>query len=99
MGVLLLLFLLPSLRLKTRALTLICSGVDCINAYANFPLTIRPTYVRIDDAFIDWYHSPYGKEVDRSLGLPVLKALQGLPEAVSLRGSASARSVHERSIY
>jgi hypothetical protein len=54
---------------------------DCTNAYANFPSSTQATYVRIDDTYTDWYRSRHGKEVDRSLVLPVLKALQGHPEA------------------
>jgi hypothetical protein len=42
------------------------------------------TYVRIDDAYADCYRSRHGKEVDRSLVLLVLKALQGHPEAGAL---------------
>jgi hypothetical protein len=37
--------------------------------------------IRINAAYADWYRSRHGKEVDRSLVLLVLKALQGHPEA------------------
>jgi hypothetical protein len=56
-------------------------GADCTNAYSNSPSPTQAIYVRIDDAYADWYRSRHEKEVDRSLVLPVLKALQGHPEA------------------
>jgi hypothetical protein len=34
---------------------LVVMGADCINAYANYPSSTRATYVRIDDAYADWY--------------------------------------------
>jgi hypothetical protein len=83
-------------------------GADCTNAYAKSPSPTQPTFVRIDDAYADWYRSRHGKEVDRSLVLPVLKALQGHPEAGALWEKHINKilddldivyTTHERSIY
>jgi hypothetical protein len=45
------------------------------------PPPTQPIYVRIDDAYADGYRSRHKKEVNCSLMLPVIKALQGHPEA------------------
>jgi hypothetical protein len=74
----------PCMRLfftLSAAMGFVVMGADCTNAYANSPSPTQPTYARIDDTFVDWYRSSHGKEVDRSSILPVLKALQGHPEA------------------
>jgi hypothetical protein len=68
----------------SAAMSLVVMGADCTNAYANTPSLSQPTYVRIDDAYTDWYHSRYGKEVGLSLVLPVLKTLWRRPEAGAL---------------
>ena len=56
----------------------------------------------------DWYRSRHGKEINRSLVLPVLKALQGHPEAGALWEKHINKilddldilyTTHERSIY
>jgi hypothetical protein len=66
------------------------------------------TYVRFGDAYADWYRSRHGKEVDRSLVLPVPKAFQGHPEAGALWEKHINKTqddfdvvytTHERSIY
>jgi hypothetical protein len=56
-------------------------GADYTNAYADSPSPTQATYARIDDAYADWYRSRHKKKLDRSLVSPVLKALQGHPEA------------------
>ena len=56
-------------------------GSDDTDAYAHSPPPKHPTFVSIDDAFADWYKSRFGKEIDRSLVLPVQHALQGHPES------------------
>jgi hypothetical protein len=68
----------------SAAIGFVVMGADCTNAYANSPSPTQATYVQIDDAYADWYRSCHGKEVDRSLVLPVLKTLQGHPEAGTL---------------
>jgi hypothetical protein len=66
----------PCMRLflSLSAVTvLVLMGADYTDAYANAPSPTQPTYVRIDDAYVDWFRSRHGKEVDHSLMLPVLK--------------------------
>jgi hypothetical protein len=75
----------------SAAMGFVVMGADCTNAYANSPSPTQATYVRIDDAYADWYRSRHGKEVDRSLVLPVLKAFQGHPEAGHCGKSTSTR--------
>jgi hypothetical protein len=77
----------PCMRLffaLSAAMGFVVMGADCTNAYANSLSPTQATYVRIDDAYADWNCSRHGKEVDRSLVLPVLKASQGHPEAGAL---------------
>jgi hypothetical protein len=92
----------------SAAMGFVVMGADCTNAYANSPSPTQSTYVRIDDAYADWYRSCHGKEVDRSFVLPVLKALQGHPEAGALWEKHINKilddldivyTTHERSIY
>jgi hypothetical protein len=92
----------------SAAMGFVVMGADCTNAYANTPWPTQPTHVRIDDAYTYWYHSRYGKEIDRSLVLLVLKALQENPEAVTLWKKRINKilddldivcTTHERSIY
>jgi hypothetical protein len=95
------------LRLSA-AVGFVVMGADCTNAYANSPSPTQSTYVRIDDAYADWYRSHHGKEADLSFVLPVLKALQGHPEAGALWEKHINKTLddldivyttHERSIY
>jgi hypothetical protein len=77
----------PCIRLffaLSTAMGIVVMGADCANAYTNSPSPTQPTYVQIDDAYADWYRSRHGKEADSSLVLPVLKALQGHPDAGAL---------------
>jgi hypothetical protein len=73
-------------------MSFVVMGVHCTSAYANAPSPTHSTYVRIDDAYADWNRSRHGKGVDSSLLLAGLKALQGCPEAGTLRKSISTRS-------
>jgi hypothetical protein len=68
----------------SAAMGFVVMGADCTYAYANSPSPTPATYVRIDDDYADWYRSRHGKEVDRSLVLPVVKASQGRSEAGAL---------------
>jgi len=43
-----------------------------------------PTFVKLDDAFCDWHVERTGVLLDKDLVLPVLRALQGHPEAARL---------------
>ena len=78
------------------ALTAICGyqavGIDVVNGYAHAPPPGHATFIRIDDQYAEWYHHTYGTEIDRSLVIPVLGALQGHPEA----GPAFSKFMNER---
>ena len=39
------------------------------------------TYLAIDDAYAEWHENEYAKPINRSLVLPILRALQGHPES------------------
>ena len=74
-----------------RVFFALCAGLgltalsaDATNAYANSPPPTVPTFVRIDDAYADWYKERFGVDLDRRMVLPVLHALQGHPEAGAL---------------
>jgi hypothetical protein len=54
---------------------------DAQDAYAHSPGPSTPCYLRIDDAFADWWFRKFGKHIDRSLVIPIQRALQGHPEA------------------
>jgi len=67
-----------------------------------------PTFMKSDDAFRDWYLERTGVLLDKDLVLPVLRALQGHPEAARLweeHISAILEKVgfknttHEKNIY
>ena len=66
------------------ALGLHVLSTDADNAYANSPPPDIPTFVRIDNAYAEWYKDKYGMDIDRSMVLPVLHALQGHPESGAL---------------
>lgn len=88
----------------TAALGMTTLSADATNAYANSPPPETPTFVRIDDAYADWYRDKYGKEIDRNLVLPVLQALQGhLLEGhyinTLLAKFGFQSTTHEKSIY
>jgi hypothetical protein len=94
----------PELRFaQTYAL---CIYQPCMRFFALSPT--QPTYVRIDDACVNWYRSRHGKLVDRSMVLPVLEALQRHSEAGALWAKHTNKilddldimyTTHERSIY
>jgi hypothetical protein len=77
----------------SAAMDFVVMDTDCTNSHANSPSPTHRAYIRIDDACVDWYRSRRGKEVDRSLVLPVLKALQGHLEAGAVWESISTRSL------
>ena len=56
-------------------------GGDAKDAYAHSPGSNIKTYMRIDDAYAEWYEKKHGKPVDRRKVLPILRALQGSPES------------------
>jgi hypothetical protein len=54
---------------------------DVRDAYAHSPGPETPTFIRICDQFADWYRERKGTSVNRSHVIPLLRALQGHPEA------------------
>ena len=85
-------------------------GGDAIDAYAHSPPPETPTFVSIDDAYVDWYEARFKRKLDRSKVLPVLHALQGHPESGTLwekhitailksPGLDFRGTTHDRSIY
>jgi hypothetical protein len=68
----------------SAAMGFVLMGAYCTSPNANSPSPTQAIYVRIYDAYTDWHRSRYGKEADRSLVLPVLKAFQGHPGAIAL---------------
>jgi Reverse transcriptase (RNA-dependent DNA polymerase) len=93
----------------------LCAGMlmlifktDADNAYANSPPPGRPTFVRVDNAYAEWYLARHGVLLDRSMVLPVLHALQGHPESGALwekhindilKALGFVSTTHERNIY
>ena len=56
-------------------------GGDAQDAFAHSPPPEHPTFISLDDAYIEWYKERFGKTLDRSYVLPVLHAHQGHPES------------------
>jgi hypothetical protein len=57
----------PVLRIffaLAAAENLIVYGGDARDAFAHSPGPSVPTFLRLDDAFIDWYATAYGKQLD-----------------------------------
>jgi len=83
-------------------------GGDAKDAFAHSLGPSMPTFIKLDDAFRDWYLEQTGALLDKDLVLPVLRASQGHPEAARLweeHISAILKDVgfkitmHEKNIY
>jgi len=59
-------------------------GGDAKDVFAHSPSPPMPTFMKLDDAFCDWYLERTGALLDKYLVLPVLRALQSHPEAARL---------------
>jgi hypothetical protein len=59
-------------------------GADAVNAFAQSPPPLEPTYVRIDPQMREWLQEQRSIKVDDDDVHPVLCALQGHPESGSL---------------
>jgi hypothetical protein len=92
------------------ALNFTTFGGDAQDAYAHSPAPTVPTFVRIDDAYSDWYFDTFNIRLNRGLVLPVQRALQGHPEsgvcwekhinAILNDSTLNFKSTtHERNIY
>jgi len=83
-------------------------GGDAKDAFAHSPGPSMPTFMKLDDAFHDWYLEQTGVLLDKDLVLPVLRALQGHPEAAQLweehisailKNVGFKNTTHEKNIY
>ena len=68
----------------TAALGMVTISADATNGYANSPPPGVPTYVWVDDPYIDWYYEKHGVKLTKDMVLPVQHALQGHPESGAL---------------
>ena len=59
---------------------LVFSG-DAKNAFAHSPAPKVPKFMVIDNQYYEWYFHRFGKKLDQSRVLPILRALQGHPES------------------
>ncbi len=66
------------------ALSLTVLSADATNAYANSPPPDVPTFVWVDDAYINWYRTKFGVTLNKGMVMPVLHALQGHPKSGAL---------------
>ena len=57
---------------------------DTCDAFAHSPAPRVSTFLRINDAFAEWYEQRFHKPVDRNHVLPIQHALQGHPESARL---------------
>ena len=101
----------PVLRLffaLAAADNLIVFGGDARDAFAHSPGPTVPTFLRLDEAFIEWYHTRFGVRLPRHQVLPIKRALQGHPEAARLwelhinavlTKIGFQSTTHERNIY
>ena len=56
-------------------------GGDAKDNFVHSPGPVVPTYMSIDEVYAEWYEHKFGKKLNRSMVLPVLRALQGHPES------------------
>jgi hypothetical protein len=90
------------------ALNYLIFGGDAQDAFAHSPAPKVPTFVQLDDAFMEWYKAQINITLDRRQVLPVLHALQGHPEAARLWEEHISKilcdldfhsTTHEQNIY
>ena len=84
-------------------------GGDAVDAFAHSPGPTVPTYLRIDDAFYEWWNNRFPDQpLDRSTVIPICRALQGHPEAARLweehinsilASIGFTSTTHEKNIY
>ena len=59
-----------------------CFGAELCDAYAHsFQTFSLPTFVSIDDPYTEWYKARHGIDLDRTMVLPGLKAIQSHVES------------------
>jgi len=78
-------------------------GGDAKDAFAHLPGPSMPTFMKLDDAFRDWYLEHTGVLLDKDLALLVLRALQGHPEATHISAILEKvgfkNTTHKKNIY
>ena len=71
-------------------------GGDATNAYAHSPGDFTtPTFVSIDEQHFEWHEARYKKKLNRSIVLPILKAIQGHPESGCLTTWSAHHTSHQ----
>jgi hypothetical protein len=92
----------------SAAFNLSIYGGEAQDAFAHSPALKMPTFIRIDDAYAEWYKTKFAVTLDRKRVLPVCHALQGHPEAARLWEEhitailskiGFTATTHERNIY
>ena len=82
---------------------------DAVNAYANARGPTKPTYIRVDAAYADWYLTRTGSTIPHGSAVLAQHALQGHPEAgrlfeelandILLNRLGLTTTSHERNLY
>ena len=82
---------------------------DAVNAYANARGPTKPTYIRVDAAYADWYLTRTGISIPPGSAVLAQHALQGHPEAgrlfeelandILLNRLGLTTTSHERNLY
>ena len=92
------------------AMGYVLTVADTSNAFQQAPPPPYPCYLRIDEAYQDWYKHRYGKDIDPDqYVIPVLKNLQGLPHSgnswevminnILMNHLGFKNTTHERNLY
>ena len=50
-------------------------GADVVDAYSHSPAE-ETTYLKVDNAYADWYRNKFGEEINRNMVLPIKNSLQ-----------------------
>ena len=72
-------------RSIAAALNLYCKGYDVGNAFAEAPPPVDPFFMYLNAQFHKWWQNDLGNDpIPEGHVIPILKALQGHPEAPRL---------------
>ena len=63
---------------------LLLFGGDAKDAFAHSPSPKVPTFMMIDNQYVEWYFEQSKIKLDKSRVFPVLRALQGHPKSEQL---------------
>ena len=53
-------------------------GADVVDAYSHSPAE-EETFIKVDDAYSEWYFNKFGKQINRNVVSPIKNSLQGIP--------------------